>query len=159
MTDVSSLGEFEHVVLLAVLRLGDEAYAVPITGDLEETYAEKVGRLGTVRAAVWVWWNAGRLAASFARERALGRRGVPPIAEELRKNARMWEPLVQDVTFGIRMLRRQPGFTAVAVLALALGIGANTAIFSVVDAVLWRSLPFPGDDQLVAIGEQRAPDR
>ena len=131
----------------------------PITGDLEETYAEKVGRLGTVRAAVWVWWNAGRLAASFARERALGRRGVPPIAEELRKNARMWEPLVQDVTFGIRMLRRQPGFTAVAVLALALGIGANTAIFSVVDAVLWRSLPFPGDDQLVAIGEQRAPDR
>jgi putative ABC transport system permease protein len=131
----------------------------PITGDLEEAYAGQVRRLGTVRAAVWAWWNAARLAASFARERALGRRGIPPIAEELRTRSRMWESLVQDVTFGVRMLRRQPGFTAVAVLALALGIGANTAIFSVVDAVLWRPLPFPRADRLVAIGEQRAPDR
>jgi putative ABC transport system permease protein len=71
----------------------------------------------------------------------------------------MWEWLVQDVMFGARMLRRQPGFTAVAVLALALGIGANTAIFSVVDAVLWRPLPFPHADQLAAIGEQRVRDQ
>ena len=67
----------------------------------------------------------------------------------------MWDSLRQDVGFGIRMLRRQPGFTAVALIALALGIGANTAIFSVVDAVLWRPLPYPGADEIVSIGEQR----
>src|SRR5262245_57997672 len=53
------------------------------------------------------------------------------------------------------MLRRQPGFTAVALVALALGIGANTAIFSIVDAVLWRSLPYPDADRVMEIAEQR----
>ena len=53
------------------------------------------------------------------------------------------------------MLRRQPGFTAVAVFALALGIGATTAIFSVVDAVLWRPLPFPHADRVMSLAEQR----
>src|SRR3954471_11974363 len=53
------------------------------------------------------------------------------------------------------MLRRQPGFTFVALLALAPGIGANTAIFSIVDAVLWRSLPYPRADRVMALAEQR----
>src|SRR4029453_3205159 len=61
----------------------------------------------------------------------------------------------QDIVFGARMLRRQPAFTAVALLALALGIGANTAIFSVVDAVLWRPLPYPAGDRVMSIAEPR----
>ncbi len=67
----------------------------------------------------------------------------------------MWDGLRQDIAFGVRMLRRQPGFTAVAIFALALGIGATTAIFSVVDAVLWRPLPYPRADRVMSLAEQR----
>jgi hypothetical protein len=57
--------------------------------------------------------------------------------------------LRQDVRYGLRNLRRSAGFTAVAIARLAIGIGANTAVFSIVDGVLFKALPYPHPDSFV----------
>ena len=67
------------------------------------------------------------------------------------------ESLAQDIRFAARMLRKNPSFTIVAIFTLALGIGANTAIFSVVDAVLLKSLPFPDGQRIVVFGGNAGP--
>lgn len=63
------------------------------------------------------------------------------------------ESIIDDVRYAVRMLRKAPGFTTVAVLTLALGIGANTAIFSVIDAVFFSALPYPHSDRIVMVWE------
>jgi predicted permease len=89
-----------------------------------------------------------------ARRAALVKLGGVTQVQELHREQRglpMLETLFHDLRYGVRMLRKNPGFTAVAALTLALGIGANTAILSVVEGVLLKPLPYPQSEKLLAV--------
>ncbi|HLK66423.1 MAG TPA: ABC transporter permease [Bryobacteraceae bacterium] len=98
--------------------------------------------------------GASQQEARFMSQRRFGN---PAIVHDLSSQAwgwTSWERLFQDLRLGARTLRKTPGFTAVAVLTLALGLGINTAVFSVVNAVMIRSLPYPEPGRLISLWEE-----
>ncbi len=97
------------------------------------------------------------LPAEEARRKACIDLGRPAAQNETYREAiglRLFDELGGDIRYGLRALRRNPGFAAVAVLSLALGIGANTAIFSFVDAALLKPLPYPHPERIVSVWEK-----
>ena len=133
---------------LLLARLVPAAEREFVIGDLEETFAAQIASgIDPARARQWYWRAALDIIRSFRRDRPA------TVAIPMPKGDSMARTIWRDLKYSVRLLRMKPGFSAVAVLTLALGIGANTAIFTVTNAILLKPLPYSNPDELVVITE------
>jgi len=121
-----------------------------LLGDLAEEYAERRRAAGGLQARVALvgeLWSLMRPSVVWVLRR---RSGIPLIRERRRR----MEAMMRDIRYGLRSIRRSPGFAVVAVLTLSLGIGANALVFAVVDGLVLNPFPFPEPHRLVGVGTQ-----
>ncbi len=130
--------------------------AAEALGDLEEDFNARIRTCGNAAARRWYWAQALRFAPALLaqslsmRPKGADRPGtLPPEREPLSRRSSPMSNLKQDIKYAARTLRKNPGFAAVIVIILAVGIGANVAMFSITDAVMFRALPYRDSDRLV----------
>ena len=141
-----------HRYLLEHL-LPNDAKGEAIRGDLLEEFHAVAARSSPGEARAWYRRQARRILWAIATgrvSRAKRAAGVPLGRASI---GSLLDGVLQDVTYAFRRFRKSPGYAAIAIATIAIGIGANTAMFSVVDAVILRPLPFPDPDRLVQIWE------
>jgi putative ABC transport system permease protein len=143
----------EHWIYTVPLRLRSLFRREQVEQDLEEEIRDHLER----RTADYIAQGLPRAEARYAVQREFG--GIEQSKEECRDMRKVnWiYDLAQDAAYTLRQLRKNPGFAAVAMFTLALGIGANTAMFTVIDSVLLRPLPFRNSDRLVSIRAMSGP--
>src|SRR5262245_37726388 len=152
---------WNHIVRqhLAVLRLPPEReieiveeLALHLEAAYEDALAAGLAEADAVARAVQGYdWRLLECELSRAERTVVARAWQTSLESKERIGGMRMESFIQDLRFGARIFLKQPGFTVIAVLTLALGIGANTAIFSVINSVLLRSLPYKDPERIVKI--------